>query len=483
MACTRGNKMDYDNWAAMGNPGWSYKDLLPYFLKMEDANVAVNDSEYRAKGGPLAVSDVRFKTELGNAFVAAAQQAGFPYVDYNGKQQMGVSYMQGTLRNGLRSDAENSYLRPVRHRKNLKIRTEAHVTKILIRPGSKEAYGVEYRKNGRMYHVIVKKEVILSAGGLNSPQILMLSGVGPRDQLEEFGIPVIKNLPVGTIMYDHVTFLGAAFLINEPVGLEVLKYALDPQTYVDFMLHRKGPLTSFGIMEAVAFVKTNLTEQNHPSRPDIELLFIPAQLSGDFGIFFKRIFNVNDELFNSHWKPLIGKPAFTVLPILLQPLSKGNVRLRSTNPFDTAKYTQNYFSDPDNLDIKRMIVAIREIQRIASQPSLKKFEPKIVTTPFPGCDIFAFDSDEYWECAIRAIPGSLFHQQSTCRMGPTTSKDAVVDARLRVHGMRNLRVADISIFPTPVSGHTVCPAYAIGEKTADMIKEDWTPASNVNDIY
>nr|CAH7718557.1 unnamed protein product [Callosobruchus chinensis] len=247
MACTRGNKMDYDNWAAMGNPGWSYKDLLPYFLKMEDANVAVNDSEYRAKGGPLAVSDVRFKTELGNAFVAAAQQAGFPYVDYNGKQQMGVSYMQGTLRNGLRSDAENSYLRPVRHRKNLKIRTEAHVTKILIRPGSKEAYGVEYRKNGRMYHVIVKKEVILSAGGLNSPQILMLSGVGPRDQLEEFGIPVIKNLPVGTIMYDHVTFLGAAFLINEPVGLEVLKYALDPQTYVDFMLHRKGPLTSFGM--------------------------------------------------------------------------------------------------------------------------------------------------------------------------------------------------------------------------------------------
>nr|CAH7718548.1 unnamed protein product [Callosobruchus chinensis] len=222
MACTRGNKMDYDNWAAMGNPGWSYKDLLPYFLKMEDANVAVNDSEYRAKGGPLAVSDVRFKTELGNAFVAAAQQAGFPYVDYN------------------------------------------------------------------------------------------------------------------------------------------------------------------GTMEAVAFVKTNLTEQNHPSRPDIELLFIPAQLSGDFGIFFKRIFNVNDELFNSHWKPLIGKPAFTVLPILLQPLSKGNVRLRSTNPFDTAKYTQNYFSDPDNLDIKRMIVAIREIQRIASQPSLKKFEPKIVTTPFPG---------------------------------------------------------------------------------------------------
>nr|CAI5860488.1 unnamed protein product [Callosobruchus analis] len=169
-----------------------------------------------------------------------------------------------------------------------------------------------------------------------------------------------------------------------------------------------------------------------------------------------------------------------VLPVLIHPLSKGNVRLRSKDPFDSAKYTQNYFSDPENLDIKRMIAAIREIQRIASQPVLKKLEPKMVTTPFPGCDKFAFDSDDYWECTIRTIPGSLFHQQSTCRMGPKSNKEAVVDARLRVHGIKNLRVADTSIFPAPVSGHTVCPAYAIGEKAADMIKEDWMSTSSID---
>nr|CAI5860487.1 unnamed protein product [Callosobruchus analis] len=480
MVCTRGNKLDYDHWEAMGNPGWSYKDLLPYFRKTEDANVAVNDTGYRGKGGPLGVSDIPFRTKFGDLFVKAAQQAGYPYVDYNGKQQMGVSYMQGTLRDGLRSDAENSYLRSVRHRNNLKIRTEAHVTKILIRPGSNEAYGVEYQKNGRMYTVLAKKEVILSAGGLNSPQILMLSGVGPKNQLDNIGIPVIQDLPVGTIMYDHVTCLSAAFLINQNIGLRLLEYALDPKTYIDFVLHRKGPLTTIGRMEALVYIKTNLMEQNYPTWPDIELLLIPAKASTDFGIFFKRIFNINDEIYNAHWKPIIGKPAFTVLPVLIHPLSKGNVRLRSKDPFDSAKYTQNYFSDPENLDIKRMIAAIREIQRIASQPVLKKLEPKMVTTPFPGCDKFAFDSDDYWECTIRTIPGSLFHQQSTCRMGPKSNKEAVVDARLRVHGIKNLRVADTSIFPAPVSGHTVCPAYAIGEKAADMIKEDWMSTSSID---
>nr|CAI5860490.1 unnamed protein product [Callosobruchus analis] len=280
-------------------------------------------------------------------------------------------------------------------------------------------------------------------------------------------------------MYDHVTCLSAAFLINQNIGLRLLEYALDPKTYIDFVLHRKGPLTTI-VMEALVYIKTNLMEQNYPTWPDIELLLIPAKASTDFGIFFKRIFNINDEIYNAHWKPIIGKPAFTVLPVLIHPLSKGNVRLRSKDPFDSAKYTQNYFSDPENLDIKRMIAAIREIQRIASQPVLKKLEPKMVTTPFPGCDKFAFDSDDYWECTIRTIPGSLFHQQSTCRMGPKSNKEAVVDARLRVHGIKNLRVADTSIFPAPVSGHTVCPAYAIGEKAADMIKEDWMSTSSID---
>nr|CAH7736971.1 unnamed protein product [Callosobruchus chinensis] len=252
MIFNRGNKMDYDTWEAMGNSGWSYKDVLPYFLKLEDANVAVNDSGYRSKGGPLGVSDISFRTKLTDVFVDAAQEAGFPYVDYNGKEQIGVSYIQATLRNGLRSEAENSYLRPVRHKRNLKIRTGAHVTKILVRPDSKEAYGVEYRKNGVMYKVLARKEVILSAGGLNSPQVLMLSGIGPKDHLEEMGT-----------------------------------------------------------LEAVAYLQTNLTDLQS-TWPDIELLFVPATAAADFGIFLKPMLNINDEIYNAIYKPLAGKPSFMV---------------------------------------------------------------------------------------------------------------------------------------------------------------------------
>ncbi|VEN57560.1 unnamed protein product [Callosobruchus maculatus] len=389
--------------------------------------------------------------------------------------------MQTTIRNGLRSDAENSYLRPVRDRKNLKVRTGAHVTKILIKPDSKEAYGVEYKKNDKMYKVLARREVILSAGGLNSPQVLMLSGIGPKAHLEEMGIPVVKDLPVGQTLYDHVAFIGTPYLVDQPIGLQMVKTALDPKTYLDFILHRKGIIASNGL-QAVAYLKTNLTDQEYSTWPDIELLFVPFTLADDFGIFFKPLLNVNDEIYNTLCKPIAAKPSFMVLILLLHPLSKGSVRLRSKNPFDQAKYTLNYFSDPENLDVKRIIVALREVQRISRQPALKKFKAKMSAAPYPGCENIAFDSDEYWECAIRSIPSSMWHQQSTCRMGPKTDKEAVVDARLKVHGIKNLRVADTSVIPRPVSGHTVGPAYMIGEKAADMIKEDWKMTFKYNKL-
>ncbi|CAH1986642.1 unnamed protein product [Acanthoscelides obtectus] len=477
MIFVRGNEGDYNKWEEMGNPGWGYRDLLPYFRKLEDAsNVTLKDSEYRGRGGPLGVSDVPFRTKLTDVYINAAQQAGFSYVDYNGKQQIGVSHMQTTLRNGMRSNAENSYLRPIRQRTNLKIRTGAYVTKILIRPDTKEAYGVEYKKSGKMYTVVAKKEVILSAGGLNSPKILMLSGVGPKSHLEEIGIPVIEPLPVGEIMYDHVVFPGAAFLINEHIGLEYLQYIQDPKTYWDFLVHHKGPITS-NVVESVAYFNTNLTGIE-TTRPDIELLFLPSSLAVDFGIFFKQLLNIGDQAFETHFKPLFGKPAFTSLILLLHPISKGYIKLNSSNPFEEAKYTLNYFTDPDNLDIKRIILAIRVMQKIASQPALQEFGAKIAEIPFLGCENTAFDSDEYWECAIRSIPSSMWHQQSACKMGPETDKEAVVDSRLRVHGIKNLRVVDTSIFPTTVAAHTVGPAYMVGEKAADIIKGYWKTPSN-----
>nr|CAI5856040.1 unnamed protein product [Callosobruchus analis] len=473
MIYSRGNRLDYDLWEAMGNPGWSYKDVLPYFLKSEGASIAVNDSGYHNKDGPLGVSDLPYRTKSATVFLEAAQEAGYPYVDYNGKHEIGTSYAQTTMRNGLRSNAEISFLRPVRHRKNLTIRREAHVTKILIEPATKQAYGVEYVKNKKVYRVFCRKEVIVSAGSLNSPQLLMLSGIGPKDQLEELDIPLIKNLPVGESFYDHVGFTGMGFLVNETITLNLMEDLFKLKTYTDLLFHGKGPLTDLGGADSLVWLKTNLTDQDYPTLPDIELMFEPVFMGTDFGMFMRINFNVGDEIYDTFWKPFLGKPAFQVVPMLMHPRSRGRMRLRSKDPFEAPKYFENFFSDPEGLDIKRIIVAVRETQRIASQPTFQKYGAKLIDIPIPGCERYSFDSDQYWECAIRTIPTSIYHPMGTCRMGPEKDKEAVVDSHLRVYGIKSLRVADMSVAPRTVSGHTVAPAYMIGEKGADIIKKDW----------
>ncbi|VEN36602.1 unnamed protein product [Callosobruchus maculatus] len=414
MIYTRGNKLDYDMWQAMGNPGWSYEDVLPYFLKSEGANIKINDTGYHNKGGPLGVSDVPYRTRSATVFVEAAQEAGYPYVDNNGEHQIGTSYAQATMRNGLRSNAGTSFLRPVRHRKNLRIRRGAHVTKVLINAARKEAYGVEYVKNKKIYTAFYRKEVIISAGSLNSPQLLMLSGIGPKGELERLG---------GT--------------------------------------------------NSLVWLKTNLTDQDHPTLPDVELIFSPGFPGIDFGLFYRINFNIGDEIYDTLWKPFIGKPVFQVSPMLMHPRSRGRMKLRSSDPFEAPKYIENFFSDRENLDITRIITAVREIQRIVGQPALQKYGAKMIDVPIPGCEMYSFDSDEYWECAMRAVPTSVYHQMGTCRMGPEDDKDTVVDSNLRVHGINSLRVVDLSVVPRPLSGHTVAPAYMIGEKGADIIKNHW----------
>ncbi|VEN36601.1 unnamed protein product [Callosobruchus maculatus] len=473
MIYTRGNKLDYDMWQAMGNPGWSYEDVLPYFLKSEGANIKINDTGYHNKGGPLGVSDVPYRTRSATVFVEAAQEAGYPYVDNNGEHQIGTSYAQATMRNGLRSNAGTSFLRPVRHRKNLRIRRGAHVTKVLINAARKEAYGVEYVKNKKIYTAFYRKEVIISAGSLNSPQLLMLSGIGPKGELERLDIPVVKNLPVGEIFYDHVSFTAMGFLLNESITLNLVEDLFKPKTYTDLLFHGRGPLTNLGGTNSLVWLKTNLTDQDHPTLPDVELIFSPGFPGIDFGLFYRINFNIGDEIYDTLWKPFIGKPVFQVSPMLMHPRSRGRMKLRSSDPFEAPKYIENFFSDRENLDITRIITAVREIQRIVGQPALQKYGAKMIDVPIPGCEMYSFDSDEYWECAMRAVPTSVYHQMGTCRMGPEDDKDTVVDSNLRVHGINSLRVVDLSVVPRPLSGHTVAPAYMIGEKGADIIKNHW----------
>nr|XP_023027999.1 glucose dehydrogenase [FAD, quinone]-like [Leptinotarsa decemlineata] len=446
--------------------------MPPFFLKSEDAHLEIQDEEFHSTGGYLTVSDVPYRTKLAEVFIKAAQEAGHPYVDYNGKHQLGVSYIQSSTRDGRRCSAEKSFLRPVRKRPNLKIQTRSRVSRVLLDPESKTAYGVEYIKNGKTHFAFASKEVILSAGSLNSPQILMLSGIGPKQHLEEFDIPVIQDLPVGVEMYDHPSFPGVMFRLNESIDIHtgLLKDLINPSTYHQYFKESTGILTTLGM------------EKNgiRASMTGFEALQIFS--TSEYNLIMSTWINEVIDRKNSILMTCYVYFLFTILktlfipqifPMLVHPKSKGHMELRSRDPLDSPKFYANYLSDPENHDVKAFIYAIREIQRINNSPSMQKYGAKIVDTKIPGCEDHQFDSDEYWECSLRVIIGSLYHQVATCKMGPKNNGEAVVDPRLRVHGMKKLRVADTSVAPMTFTAHTAAPAYAIGEKAADLIKSDW----------
>ncbi|XP_060533574.1 glucose dehydrogenase [FAD, quinone]-like [Cylas formicarius] len=478
MIHVRGNPLDYDRWAAMGNPGWSYKDVLPYFIKMEDADIEVQDKEYHQKGGYLSVGDIPHRSESAHAFVKAAQEAGHPYVDYNGKDQMGVSYVQGNLRRGKRCSGEKAYLRPARDRNNLKVSLNSRAIKILINPGTSSAYGIKYVKNRRYYKALVTKEVILSAGAFNSPQLLMLSGIGPKEHLEELNIPVVQNLPVGQKMYDHITFVGLNFITNTTI-VNRQSDLYNPVNYLDLIANGKGPLTTLGGVEALAYIKTNAST-DPDSYPDMELIFIGGSVATDRGLAYKNTLSIKQELYDGYWKDLEDKSVWQVIPMLVHPKSVGYLRLKSKNPYHWPKFYPNYFTDAENHDIKTFVASIREIQRINEMPSFQKYGSLQYDKVLPGCERHTFDTDEYWECALRHITPTLHHQVSTCKMGPSNDPEAVVDNKLKVYGIKNLRVADTSVIPLPLTAHTNIPAYMVGEKASDLIKMEWE-ASNLID--
>ncbi|CAH2007894.1 unnamed protein product [Acanthoscelides obtectus] len=473
MLYVRGNKADFDRWERMGNKGWGYDDVLPLFKRSEQVHVKVHDEAYHGRDGYLSVSDPSYASRVTHAWVQAAQEAGYPYVDYNGKEQIGVSFLQSTTLKGRRDHAERGWLRPFRHRKNFVVRKNSLVTKILINPKTKKAYGVEYKTLGKKYTVTAKKEVILSAGVFNSPKLLMLSGVGPKRTLEKFDIPVLSNLPVGKIMYDHLFFPNLMFTVNKPISLNILPYLI-PQTYVDHLTYGSGT-PGFCLAEAMHYINTNITNTSNPDpdAADIEYMVSGASPVTDYGISGRRYLNIPQGLYDAVWKPLENKPLLLVIPVLLHPKSKGHMTLLSKDPAESPLFFPNYFTDRENHDIKTFIASIREAQRIVKSPALAKFDAKIVDIPIPGCEKYGFDTDQYWECGLRTIISSIYHQTTTCKMGPSTDLEAVVSPKLRVFGIKNLRVADISILPTTISGHPMASAYMIGEKAYDILKEDY----------
>lgn len=470
MLYVRGNRNDYDLWESLGNTGWGYENVLHYFKKSEDnRNPYLSKTPYHSKGGFLTVQESPWHTPLVAAFVEAGTEIGYENRDINGVLQEGFMIAQGTIRRGSRCSTAKAFLRPVRLRRNLHTAMNAHVTKVLIDPIRMEATGVEFYRHGKRYRIAARKEVIMSAGAINTPQIMMLSGIGPRQHLEDMHIEVLKDLPVGENMQDHVGMGGMTWLVDKPVA--IIQDRFNPGSITNqYVLNERGPMTTLGGVEGLAFVTTPLGNRSI-DWPDIQFHMAPASINSDAGARVKKVLGLKESLYREVYAPIANKDSWTIMPLLLRPRSRGWVRLRSNNPFHYPLMDPNYFDDP--FDVQTLVEGAKIAIRVADAQVFKQFGSRIHRIPLPNCKHLKFLSDSYLECHIRTISMTIYHPTSTCKMGPEWDTEAVVDPRLRVYGVKGLRVIDASIMPTISSGNTNAPVIMIGEKGADLIKEDW----------
>ena len=432
----RGQAEDYDRWEALGNKGWSFKEVLPYFKKSEDQERGAD--KFHGVGGMLKVSDLRLRRPIADFFIKAAEQIGIPFNnDYNGASQEGVGYFQQTAHKGFRWSTARGFLRPAMKRSNVSVETRAHTTRILFE--GNRAVGVEYLKKGKLHEVRANKEVILSAGAIGSPQILQLSGIGNKELLDKHQIPVVKELPgVGQNLQDHLQIRLVFKTSQDTLNDELNSYFKQFKVGLQYIFNRTGPLTLAASQVAI-FTKSDPSVE----RPDIQFHMQP--LSAD--------------------KPGDGVhpfSAFTASVCQLRPHSRGHIEIKSRNPLDHPEIHPNYLSD--ERDHKVAISSVKVARNISEAPALK---PYILDEYVPGRK---FQTDEELLDAARQYSQTIYHPTSTCKMGH--DKMAVVNDRLQVHGIEGLRVIDASIMPEIVSGNTNAPAIMIAEKGADMILED-----------
>ncbi len=441
MVWIRGDRLDYEDWARAGNPGWGWADVLPHFRRIEHNQAGADD--HRAQGGPVHVADLSDRVHpLAARFVAAAREAGLPpNPDFNGATQEGVGIYQTNTRNGWRVSANHAFLQPATKRRNVTVMTNAHALRITF--AGRRASGVEVMHNNARRTITARREVILSAGAIGSPQILQLSGVGPGDLLQRLGIaPVLENPNVGRHLQDHVginyVYRSRVPTLNQQLGTWPGKLLAG----ADFVLRGRGPL-ALSLNQGGGFVRT---------RPELD--------RANVQLYFQAISTFAAK---SGTRPLTGPDPFPGFAIGLSncvTTSRGEIMAASPDPFQQPSIRPNSLST--NSDIQDVLDGLHLLRRIAAQPTMAEVIERELA---PGPRI---TSDDAMIDDFRARCGTVYHPSCTCRMGPD-AETAVVDAQLRVHGLDGLRVVDASIFPQLISGNTNAPTMMVASKAADMI--------------
>jgi len=430
MIYIRGNRLDYEYWKSLGNDGWGYDDVLPYFLKSEKQERGA--SQYHGGDGPQCIGDLRYVNPLTRAFLSGAEELGIPRnEDFNAETQEGAGLYQVTQRSGRRWSAADGYLKPARKRANLTVATQAHATRVLL--DGTRATGVEYISNGQTVQERAEREVILAGGAINSPQLLLLSGIGPAEELKLAGVQVVADVPgVGKNLQDH-PMVSVGYLCTKPVSMAS---AESIGNFLRYALFRAGPLAS-NVAEAGVFART----RSGIDVPDLQVLFGPA-------------YYVN------HGFDTCKEHCFGFGPTLITPESHGEITLRSANPMAAPKIHANYLSTEQ--DLRTIVEGVRLCRRIAAS---RAFAPYRGDELLPGKQI---TSDAELGQFVRGALQTLYHPAGTCKMG--VDDMAVVDPQLRVRSIERLRVVDASIMPRVTAGNTNAPTLMIAERAADLIK-------------
>lgn len=472
MLYIRGNRRDYNSWEELGNPGWGWKNVLEYFKKSEDNKLDhlfdTHGDKFHGKGGPLKINKYwSMDEDMKYVIIDALQERGHQEIwDFNGEEHIGWATVAGTLDNGERASSARAFLAPIKDRSNLHVIKNAHVTKLVFRGNTNEVTGVQFLVNGKELTAKARKETVLSAGSLNTPQIMMLSGIGPKEHLDSFKIPVKADLKVGHNLQDHV--IVPYFVSFYRTKKRAVKMDEAVSALYSYYMHRLGPVAGLGTTDYIGFINT---ENKTDPFPDLQIHNFYYKNGADQFEHFLKGAGFNEEIEGSLRDAYSQGNVLVYYVTLLKQEVPGKIELHNTDPLHQPKITTNYLES--DKEVERAIRGIRMLQTLKGTQTYESAEAEEIHVKIQECDAVEYDSDDYWRCYSRYMSTTLYHPVGTAKMGPDSDPEAVLTPELKVRKVKSLRVVDASIMPIIPSGNTNAASIMVGEKGSDLIKASW----------